>query len=63
MQDSFSAEENIERSFELSDIVLDVFREDFEEIEIQVFSFVHQFGLEDGDPRFEIRRFDVGDES
>lgn len=63
MQDGFPAEDDIQSSFKLSDIVFDIFRKDFEEIEIHIFSFIHQLRLQYRYPRLEIRRFDIGDKS
>ena len=56
-------EENVERSFEFSDISSDMFSDDMEEIVVNMLTFESEFGLEDSESRLEVRLFDITDQS
>ena len=56
-------EEDVERSFELSDISSDMFSDDMEEIVVNMLTFESEFGLEDSESRLEVRLFDITDQS
>ncbi len=56
-------EEDVERSFEFSDISSDMFSDDMEEIVVNMLTFESEFGLEDSKSGLEVGFFDITDES